>query len=214
MTPILFNAPMVRAILEGRKTQTRRAFPKNYAQYEIDAPRGPEDYEAGYPFICDGDDCFSAVEYCPFGRRGSRLWVREAFGVAESRFAPRGCTLRYRADGATGDVVGESGLKYVGKDMSFRWRPSIHMPRWASRLTLEITDVRVQRVQDISEEDAQAEGCEAHSGCNGCGACMGTDCDESAVDGFRDLWDSIAKPGTLWRDNPWVWAISFQMVGA
>lgn len=205
MTPILFNAPMVRAILEGRKTQTRRAFPKNYAQYEIDAPRGPEDYEAGYPFICDGDDCFSAVEYCPFGRRGSRLWVREAWGVVESRFAPRGCTIRYRADDATGEVAGESGLKYAGKDMSFRWRPSIHMPRWASRITLEITDVRVQRLQDISEEDAIAEGVVCPR--------LGTyGMNPETV--FRDLWDSIAKPGTLWRDNPWVWAISFQRVEA
>ena len=236
MTPILFNAPMVRAILEGRKTQTRRAFPKNYAQYEIDAPRGPEDYEAGYPFICDGDDCFSAVEYCPFGRRGSRLWVREAWRIGAWQLWSEAVAIDYRADSFCrrewirigDDDGGEAFDKYLKQSIAdakaaglsadeegqyhwkagespCRWRPSIHMPRWASRITLEITDVRVQRLQDISEEDAIAEGVVCPR--------LGTyGMNPETV--FRDLWDSIAKPGTLWRDNPWVWAISFQRVEA
>lgn len=197
MKPILFNDEMVRAILDGRKTQTRRVVKPQ--------PAYPDAWET---------PMFNRPQFsCPLGQPGDRMWVREAWGVAESRFAPRGCTIRYRADDATFEVVGESGLKYAGKDMSFRWRPSIHMPRWASRLTLEITDVRVQRLQEISEEDAQAEGVQWNDGGpfnNG----LPTTMIVKARDEFRHLWDSVDKPGVKWEANPWVWAISFKRVEA
>lgn len=189
--PILFNDETVRAILDGRKTVTRRVVKLQHGADVV-----VTDGQVWRPSRTDYDGYVS----CPFGKPGDRLWVREAWGVAESRFAPRGCTIRYRADGATGEVAGESGLKYAGKDMSFCWRPSIHMPRWASRLTLEITDIRCQRLQDISEEDAQAEGVQWNARMLPFSVY------------FRDLWDSIAKPGALWSDNPWVWAIRFQRV--
>lgn len=209
MKPILFNDEMVRAILDGRKTQTRR----------VVTPQPERLFDGTWRHPACGNkpqrDAYlgETIKWkFPFGRFGDRLWVRESWGVVESRFAPRGCTIRYRADDATGEVAGESGLKYAGKDMSFRWRPSIHMPRWASRITLEITDVRVQRLQDISEEDALAEGIRRRAyqdiNCDWWG-----DDEASLAGGFGALWDSIAKPGAKWDDDPWVWAISFQRVG-
>lgn len=238
--PILFNDEMVRAILDGRKTQTRRVFPKNYAQYEIDEPRGPEDYEAGYPFICDNDDCFSAVECCPYGQPGDRLWVREAWRIGAWQLWSEAVAIDYRADSFCrrewirigDDDGGEAFDKYLKQSIAdakaaglsadedgyyhwkagespCRWRPSIHMPRWASRITLEITDIRCQRLQDIPTADVWAEGIEEvryagdeHGNLRG-----------SVLEDYRALWDSIAKPGTLWSDNPWVWAISFKRVG-
>ena len=121
----------------------------------------------------------------------------------------------YRADGAerqltySGPIEGDP---YVGLYDSQRgtWRPSIHMPRWASRITLEITDIRCQRLQDISEEDCWSEGIEEiryagdeHGNLRG-----------GVLEDYRALWDSIANPGAKWRDNPWVWAISFKRVEA
>ena len=203
MKSILFNDEMVRAILDGRKTQTRRALTPQPTPID-----GGWRWKDCMMFNIDLSDSCLLSNMCPFGKPGDRLWVREAFGVVESRFAPRGCTIRYRADDATGEVVGESGLKYAGKDMSFRWRPSIHMPRWASRITLEITDIRCQRLQDISEEDCWSEGIEEvrYAG-DEHGSLRG-----SVLEDYRALWDSIANPGAKWRDDPWVWAISFKRV--
>lgn len=210
MKPILFNDAMVRAILDGRKTQTRRVVDSiagmgRVAEFQASHTPGYAWTFRDRRSLWNDLTGSQLLSRCPLGQPGDRLWVREAWGIPQHGMPSHARDVRdvvYRADG-------DKEFREYG----YRWRPSIHMPRWASRITLAITDVRVQRLQDISEDDAQAEGCEAHSGCNGCGACMGTDCDESAVDGFRDLWDSIAKPGTLWRDNPWVWAISFQRVG-
>lgn len=169
--PILFSGPMVRAILDGRKTQTRR-------------PVKPQLFVAT-PSMFD----FSK---CPLGQPGERLWVRETWmmgtmlGMHKGQERP---IAIYRADG----------------EIKMSWRPSIHMPRWASRITLEITRVWVERVRDITEEDAMKEGCIRElkpDGSVGWGAGL-----VEAKDAFRDTWQSIY--GT-WDDNPWVWAVEFR----
>jgi len=199
--PILFSAPMVRAILDGAKTQTRRVVkPSRGRPIEFlggggsDSPdwNNPEcwgyEWHDGASFVTLKADPMDAHQYtypCPYGQPGDRLWVREAFGHFERNDTLKpGDTIYYRADGECLELQ--------------PWRPSIHMPRWASRITLEVTGVRVERLQDISEADAQAEGC--------------ADVDYSAGrtyrHAYRDLWESINGEGA-WSLNPWVWVVSF-----
>jgi hypothetical protein len=143
---------------------------------------------------------------CPYGKPGDRLWVRETFGhgceLCGVRF-PLAPHLKYKADG------NKCGC-------SVAWRPSIHMPRWASRLTLEVTAVRVERVADISEADARAEGI-TDGGCLTCGKNEPCGCDDpkpDARDSFVWLWDSInAERGYGWSVNPFVWVVEFKVVG-
>lgn len=193
--PILFSGPMVRALLDGRKTQTRRIV------------RSPEKYTRIR-------DCGFA---CPYGVPGDRLWGKETWGFDRGvrhdfrPIGPRdlsGMDLRehllFRADRETGAVP--------------RWRPSIFMPRWASRLTLEIAEVRVQRLQEITEEDAKAEGADCRSDL-AWGGGIGDDMPRWAVAHgysahFQRLWDEIngKRAGAAWADSPWVWAITFRRV--
>lgn len=193
--PIVFG-PIVRAILDGSKTQVRKPV-RNSGDMEFDnndSHFGPywEPYAAG---DATGED---AKVRCPCGIPGERLWVRETWGVfsdlgfsdtswAGIKELPDGWSLAYRADHVD-PVNGD------GPHIPF-WRPPIHMPRWASRILLEIVDVRVERVQEISDEDAWAEGCEP-SDCN-------------PVEWFRYVWESD-NGASSWDANPWVWAISFQ----
>lgn len=171
--PIIFSGDMVRAILDGRKTQTRRVMKPQPSPADV--------------FVGDHGLGMGPQFRCSYGQSGDRLWVRETWAceccgrTLEYRAVHGRCEgLSYRADGGTG---GSSG-----------WRSPIHMPRWASRLTLDITEVRVQRVQEISEEDAVAEGVDIWAD-------------------FRPLWDSInAKRGFGWDVNPWVWALTFKPV--
>jgi hypothetical protein len=177
--PILFSGPMVRAILDGGKTMTRRVV----KQRDLDAMEGKmlADYEAH--------------NWCTYGRIGDRLWVRETWNRSEAVRPTIVEPIIYRADLAV-----DGGPKW-----SARWRSPIHMPRWASRITLEVTAVRVERVQDITTEDATAEGvCEF----NDCHAPM------LHVSLFGELWDSIngKRKGCAWADNPWVWVVSFRRV--
>jgi len=193
--PILMSAPMVRALLAGTKAQTRRAMKPQ-----------PEPWEANPAILQWRDDHFfpdlpKHRAMCPYGVPGDRLWVRETHATL---LAPNGKPLRtvYRADGDLNrDTL--SGAK---------WTPGIHMHRHDSRLTLEITDVRVERLQEISEADAMAEGIGRYDngtfGLNDPGACMGT----TAVVAFMRLWESINGAGS-WDANPWVWAISFRRIG-
>jgi hypothetical protein len=164
--PILFSGAMVRAILDGSKTQTRRVV--KYRDYAED------------------DSQVHATE-CPYGQPGDRLWVRETWSVPPGDEVEPGARLLYRADPADDAQWSPAPL--------FRWRPSIHMPRWASRLSLDLTGVRVEPVQDISEADAIAEGRNllvAHPGY------------------FPDTWDAInAARGYGWDANPWVWVLEF-----
>lgn len=195
--PIIFSGPMVRAILAGTKTQTRRVWklPRGCSWY---AGHGGE--AAGMVQDDDGPAWWHVSEQrCPYGRPGDRLWVREAWRALrrfDSMMPPLDIEWRsmvaYEADTPTGDYR-QAPHGRMGK-----LRPPIHMPRWASRITLEITGVRVERLQDVSAADCWAEGIE-HSP------------DVDPVHEYSDLWRSIYGPGS-WAANPWVWVVEFQRV--
>ncbi len=226
--PILFSAPMVRAILAGTKTQTRRVVKFNIAG---NAALGGKSWHIDDP---------NAVLACPYGQPGDRLWVRESWGYRGSHWSsvtPETSehTIQYRADDAKQQFVRPAGDEHgLPKQRECRpdedyiedyyngylnrfwksWRPSIHMPRWASRITLEITDVRVERLQDISEAESRAEGIIQYEDEIGYGTGY-PDTDPNlagtGVGAFRKLWESINGAGA-WDANPWVWVISFQQV--
>ncbi|EAA7245970.1 hypothetical protein FNH63_22785 [Salmonella enterica subsp. salamae] len=184
---MIFNGEMVRAILDGRKTQTRRPIKWKQTRFTEMAER---DDGSLWPWAEDcerGGDIWFA---CPFGEVGDRIWVRETFCAVPDHEEPAGCSaLLYAADGN-----GPYG----------KWTPSIHMPRWASRLTLEITGVRVERLNAISEEDAQAEGVQP--------ACYEITPPEAAYRvSFGEVWRSIYGEES-WAANPWVWVIEFKRV--
>jgi hypothetical protein len=194
--PILFRAEMVRAILEGPKTQTRRVVkpqPLSVVSADGHAPLKEVISQVPmWPMTGPGRDRCCP---CPYGVPGDRLWVREGFA-----YTPKG-TPFYRAD-----FDHDKNLSVVGG-----WKPSIHMPRWASRITLEITDVRVQRVQEIGEEDAKAEGV-LRLGATSPDLVSGNEGHEYRIS-FVELWDSInATRGFSWENNPWVWALTFRRV--
>lgn len=211
--PIIFSGEMVRAILDGRKTQTRRVIkPQPYEVSNRGEIAASGNRMPGLIRLRQTDDCLSTWEdACPYGRPGDRLWVRETWATVLDNLVMRSeCDLAYRAtdpDWSNCDV--------------FRWRPSIHMPRWACRLTLEITDVRVERLQDISEQDAEAEGAEPLT------VDDATPDERELLDlplmedrnpyrnGFAVLWDSIngKRPGCDWQSNPFVWAVTFRRCG-
>lgn len=195
--PILFSGPMVRAILEGRKTQTRRVVkpqPHPDATLQGIIPRPNADRAcASFAHVDErGVHSHSLKVQCPFGRGGDRLWVRETW-------AP--CSV-FEPSEETGSIH-RAGPWRNGLEPSVKWRPSIHMPRWASRITLEITDVRVERLQDISEADAKAEGVNESIVLPGDRG--------SFVASFGYLWESIHGAGS-WCVNPWVWVIEFERV--
>ena len=181
--PMLFSAPMVRAILDGRKTVTRRIVKARDLEW-MDVHQG----------LREPDN----AERCPYGQPGDRLWVRETFARIDGQTRPW-IETDYQATYTNGDRLGDTlGIKK-------RWTPSIHMPRHASRITLEVTGVRVERLQDISEADAQAEGWTRRPE-------VSTDPQvhkEAARDWFMDLWESINGPGS-WDANPWVWVLDFK----
>lgn len=206
--PILFSTPMVRAILESRKTVTRRAVSAKLVS-QFDEPRGQADVEAGYPFVECHSGFVPARQFCPYGQPGDRLWVRETW-YCDHFEVLRGPYLKpadldaseARDDGTL--VYAADGLTPYEADQPI-WKPSIHMPRWASRILLEITDVRVERLQDISDNQARAEGYpasrEAETG--------GSDMD--AWLWFRTLWGEI-NGQEAFADNPWVWVVEFKRI--
>ena len=189
--PIIFSAPMVQALLAGRKSQTRRVL-----KPQPDFRGGVGDYHDAEEWGWEDEDGYhvSVLDICPNGFRvGDRLWVREAVCWVS------GWGWRYRADNDDLAEKRETG------EVS-RWRPSIHMPRWASRLTLTVTDVRVQRLADLTDEDAIAEGCDAVLALtikrpNGAHPGNPREC-------YCDLWNSLHGPGA-WDANPWVVAVTF-----
>lgn len=176
--PILFSAPMVRALLDGSKVQTRRTAKLTDAAH-VKEPRGHRRWHPGDP---------DAVAACPYGQSGDRLWVRETWAMHPD-FRPESRRCVYRAD---------PGSQY---DVS-RWTPAIHMFRWASRITLEITGVRVERLLDISDEDSLAEGIYPTA----TGLYPG-----AATAEYKKLWESINGPGS-WAANLWVWVIEFKVL--
>lgn len=180
--PIIFSGPMVRAILAKRKTQTRRPLRPQPSHY---LPEWPPHWDKTIGGVMWGSMRGDHGFCCPYGKPGDRLWVRESFCDARGTAAGR---ILYRADG----------------DVACRWTPSIHMPRAACRLELEVIGVRVERVQDIGSYDAIAEGIEPSD--------VGNAYEESIfnIAGFAALWDSINKKrGRGWDTNPWVWAVEF-----
>lgn len=199
--PILFSGAMVRAILAGNKSQTRR----------VVKPQPPSDINlktittlsSGYVYAADYSKLTPILADqqrirwdCPHGQPGDRLWVREAWrttgdGGRVDYLPPRDLQphdVWYEADGSA-----------PGDELTGKLRPSMFMPRWASRILLELTDVRVQRLQDVSEVDALAEGVEA-------GKYAGLD--RACARAYSDLWEQINGPDS-WSANPWVWAITF-----
>lgn len=188
---IRLYAHEVRGVLSGRQTQTRRVI------------RGDHTKVFWHPIVVKGYGGWvnehGRPVPCPFGVPGDRLWVRETWAEGWT-YGGGNAVVWYRADAQARfkqrpDVV----CDYAPLPDQVKWRPSIHMPRWASRITLEITEMRVQRLQEISEEDALAEGVigiYAHARTNPRGA-------------FHALWGSINGPGS-WDANPWVWAITFR----
>lgn len=247
--PILFSAPMVRAILDGRKTQTRRVvkYPRSTGAFVCVNCGG-----GWWPYVSiDGESLIDrngneSPMGCPFGKVGDRLWVRETFAIENDREYVYESFHKLPTDGRPIRTIGAEDededddlhhlipryratepdtileIREVDSDDPFDqmvWTPSIHMPRWASRITLEITDVRVQRLQEISEEDAKAEG----SYLDRC-SCMPRSEDRSPLRAsfqlewchvhgqeFSYLWKSINGKES-WDANPWVWALTFKRV--
>lgn len=200
--PIIFSGPMVTAILGGRKTQTRRIvkqFP-TWGHVQELSDGSWEHSEGGF-------DHHVRSARCPYGRPGDRLWVREV-AAWDPKFREPG-DVWYRAD----PKWDEPGSGYYPDNKN--WRSPIHMPKWASRITLEVMSVRVERLQAITEEDARAEGI-TDGGCLNCGEpepCVCAFPTPDARDAFIGLWDSInAKRGHAWDTNPWVWVIEFRQV--
>lgn len=192
---------MVRAILEGRKTQTRRIVKLadgGHAQNEDIPAHGECDGIVIPPpdYVMDFSKHFPQWKRmeCPYGQPGDRLWVRETHYVES---AP--------GNWYTGFILYKANDEHAPVS---KWRPSIHMPRWASRITLEVVSVRVERLHDISEEDAKAEG--VHSD-----AVVTADGSDYrglfAYDRFAELWQSINGTGS-WDANPWVWVVEFKRI--
>lgn len=179
--PILFSGPMVRALLDGGKTQTRRVV-KARPDRNMGSRCVLQPHELAVE-INRGD-----YQNCPYGQPGDLLWVRETFTKIIGKSGGWIAT-EYRA--SLGDTLG----------IKKRWTPAIHMPRAASRITLEITGVRVERLQDISDDDAMAEGVDRTN----------TSIPGYAKERYRRLWESINGPGS-WAANPWMWVIEFRRI--
>ena len=193
--PILFGAEMVKAILDERKTQTRRII-----KPQPDGPLvtdGSIWVKQGKIHVAPADRAW----YCPYGTVGDRLWVRETFAIIDTTddmlevYYPADETrFWYRVNDKTWEKYGASAFTMSN-------RPSIFMPRWASRIDLEIASIRVQRVQDIGEGEAVREGISIEYACA---------VQRSPIVLFRELWDRInAHRGYSWASNPWVWVVEF-----
>lgn len=184
-TGMMFKGELVRAILDGRKTQTRRVVKADWIQSE----RAPLQTNPGrFHFWCSGE------HDCPFGKHGDLIYVRETWMDLQ------GTGVEYISDGKlqryayAADTPPGSYGDECRKEYGLKWRPSIHMPKSAARILLEITGVRVERLQDISETDAIAEGIKRV---------------DDPIGSFRSLWEST---GGDWQANPWVWVIDFKRI--
>lgn len=218
--PILFNTEMVKAILHGRKTQTRRPLknqPKDGWSFEDAASGGafgritsshPKKGKFG-AFIHRGvgtDFPERDIEVCSFGMLGDRLWVRETFCPVDDTDFGGSKWIDYRATPSDNESHPAGWHNTPDDSEAMKWKPSIHMPRWACRLVLEITDVRLERVQDITEEDAAAEGTITEK--------MASDDGFAWRFGdrrqFQDIWEKVYP--NSWENNEWVWVIKFKIV--
>ncbi|MFX3149802.1 hypothetical protein V6117_07530 [Klebsiella pneumoniae] len=207
---MIFNGEMVRAILDGRKTQARRPIKWKQTRFtEI----GEREDGSKWPWSEDAEHTCDFWHPCPFGAVGDRIWVRETFCTVDDTQYGGGKWVDYRATPKF-EASHPAGWDCAPNDAeALKWRPSIHMPRWASRILLEITDVRVERLNAISEEDARAEGI-IDGGCLNCGEpepCGCANPEPDATDAFGYLWQSIYGQDN-WNANPWVWVIEFKRV--
>ena len=224
--PILFSGPMVRALFAGKKTQTRRVYrPRSPEPYEL---MGEDESGKPWPVWMDPNDGGDYLPVrCPYGEPGDRLWVREKWCPDLGHF---GHSIAYAAEYEGGERErpmsssmpsherqvwierwerkhgGWSAWSHAGK-----WSPGIYLPRWASRLTLEVEAVRVERLMALTEADAAAEGMDYSK-------CGHPDCGPTAhgrVGTFGKGWDALnGKRGFGWATNPWVWVVTFKRVGA
>lgn len=244
-TGLLFQAPMVRALLRevDPKTQTRRIVKPQ--PVSDPAWTGGAYWQRRAPTITkpvgEAWSIRDMAQVCQYGQPGDRVWVREAWApdppIDDSWASTEWSGCGRRIDGVPERFQHPRFCNYAADWLHgpIRWRPGIHMPRWASRILLELTEVRVQRLQDISEADADSEGCERLDSdredpdwnlCQQCGgtrlytsfgpslgACPDTDCTEcdTYVKRYRHLWESIHGLGS-WDANPWVWALSFRRI--
>ncbi len=194
--PILFSGPMVRAILDGRKTQTRRVCKLQPEIVDVE-PR----YEKNtWGFWHDDEYPNGRCVTCPYGVPGGRLWVRETWRQYHPKTSYSDGIV-YRADA-------QKALGAGSHSDTYQWKPSIHMPRKFCRLLLDVKAIRVERLQDISEDDADAEGVDAVSMDD-----MPRQAVWSRRQDFAQLWDSLNKKrGFGWDTNPWVWIIKFERV--
>lgn len=226
--PILFSAPMVRAILAGEKTVTRRALNATAVRDIGYGARLSECYDLPTSGPIDENSLSYIIDFCPYGQPGDRLWVRESFWHAgawvptypEDDSGEWSGTRRvhYRADGAPPNEPNHhypNNLRngaYSAADPAKIWRtrPSIHMPRWASRILLEITSVRVERLQTITDEQCVAEGCGVGAAAIGVKLTVppGASLPRTM---FAELWKSI-NGASAWDANPWVWVVEFKRV--
>lgn len=220
--PVFFNDEMVRAILDGRKTQTRRVIKLSHERGMLNPVVRGRNGEIS------SVSCRLAPTLCPFGQPGDRLWVRETWALLGNE---DGCCVDWNDNLCKGDeklaariyrascerLPGDYGLWSIPDDAYWKphtenqkfegaWRPSIHMPRWASRILLEITDVRVERLNSISEADAQAEGVTPATH-------QITPPEAVYRVGFGDIWRSIYGEES-WDADPWVWVVEFKHIDA
>ncbi|HCU1204113.1 TPA: hypothetical protein OUG09_000100 [Klebsiella pneumoniae] len=232
---MIFNGEMVRAILDGRKTQTRRIIAPQPAD---DIERGifPNPEVIGWKSSRRHKHGSTTAHFCHYGIPGDRIWVRETWGVVSHAFSDDGLMIDWVPD-RPATAIHEmpfgngyySGYAIYAADGDFTWgdddgyedgrscwKPSIHMPRAASRILLEITDVRVERLNSISEEDAEAEGIDMEAlydsqDCYDCIADHNMTGRPTVTGAFKYLWESIyGEEG--WKSNPWVWVIEFKRV--
>ena len=208
--PILFSTPMVQAILEGRKTQTRRIVKQSPIAAGLD-------WSLWYDEKLDAqlNQRQFAQLHCPYGKPGDRLWVRENFRLSADQddkppsqdYWKSGAWYAADSEGEPSGCAGGAG----------RLRSAIHMPRWASRLTLEIIQIRVERLQDMTRDDAAAEGVPEHGGeAHKLGLIDGSRPfheydNRTTVENYAILWDSINGKDS-WESNPWVWIVHFTRV--
>lgn len=206
--PILFSTPMVQAILEGRKTMNRRVVKPQPNENGMSFMKNPPlDWERIYreewkPWKLEKEDGETIALHCPYGQPGDVLWVRETYCISS-------CRKRYKANG-------EWSKEEIAAGENNRWKPSIHMPKAACRIWLHVKAVRVERLQDISEQDAIAEGVQISfqnerytlyknylnpDKCN-----YGF---QVASNSFKTLWKSI-NGDESWKANPWVWVVEFE----
>lgn len=211
--PIIFNSEIIKALLDGRKTMTRRVI-----KPQIQSPKDGayfDNYNHGTQWNWWSKDhkqfLNADIIRCPYGQIGDGLWVRETWRVHKDYDTLRPSTIFLAMGGDTAHCVcyKNDDRRDYGEDFWGRWRSPIFMPRWASRFDRSITDIRVERVQEITWNDMKAEGIEILPGSY-------NDPDNayySMREEFNNLWDSIngKKEGCSWSDNPWVWVVEFEV---